>query len=127
MNGTGQPPQLRIVPFVPGHRPAVEETAPGLGSSDDVALILPGEERDRARILYDVSDGLAVRARLSFTGPDGSLAPVALPGWEDRPAPDTRIGERRVLEIDPATGPDRFTFGELFSQRILVELTAVHD
>ena len=32
-----------------------------------------------------------------------------------------------MLAIDPATLPDRFTFGELFSQRVLVELRALHD
>jgi hypothetical protein len=59
---TEQPPQLRNVPFVPGRRPVAEASAPGLGSSEGVALILPGSERDRAHLLYDVADGLEVRA-----------------------------------------------------------------
>ena len=100
---TGAPPRLRIVPFVPGHRPLAEAAAPGLGSSEDVALILPGDEQDRAHVLYDVGEDLDVRARLSFTGPDGSLAPVPVPGWEERAAPELRIGARHVLAIDPAT------------------------
>jgi CRP-like cAMP-binding protein len=128
---TGAPPQLRIVPFVPGHRPLAEAATPGLGSSEDVALILPGEEQDRAHVLYDVGEGLDVRSRLSFTGPDGSLPPVAVPSWDERAAPELRLGARHVLAIDPAddllSGPDRFTFDHLFSQRVLVELWANHD
>ncbi len=115
---TGEPVQCRIVPFVPGRRPAAEASHPGLGSSAEVALILPGEEQDRAFLLYDLDGGQpdAVRARVSFTGPDGSLAPVPVPGWEDRPAPPLtfvagadgaarlaeRPGRRRVLPLTPA-------------------------
>ena len=95
---TGAPPQLRIVPFLPGHRPLAEAAAPGLGSSEDVALILPGDEQDRAHVLYDVGEDLDVRARLSFTGPDGSLAPLPVPGWEERAAPELRIGAPRARD-----------------------------
>jgi len=116
-----EPVQCRIVPFVPGRRPADEATHPGFGSSADVALVLPGEEQDRAFLLYEVQDGVAdeieVRARVSFTGPDGSLAPVPVPGWDDRAAPplafvtgadgaarmaEAEPGRRRVLPLTPA-------------------------
>jgi len=115
---TGAPMQCRIVPFVPGRRPAAEATHPGLGSSADVALVLPGEELDRAFILYDL-DGAPpdeVRARVAFSGPDGSLEPVVVPGWEDRVArplafvegsdgpelAETEPAQRRVLQLTPA-------------------------
>ncbi len=163
----GEPVQCRIVPFVPGRRPSAEAAHPGLGSSEVVAVILRDEEPDPAWVLYALSgaaDDVSVRARVSFTGPDGSLAPVPVPGWEDRPsapltfviaedgrprvapAPDTDC--RLVLGIAPARdllpgdawrwdeldprirdgatdGTDPFTFGHLFSQRLLVELRAL--
>src|SRR5215204_539561 len=34
------PPRIGIVPFVPGWRPTDEATRPGLGSSDQAALLL---------------------------------------------------------------------------------------
>jgi hypothetical protein len=100
MNGIDNPQvvdttaQLRIVPFVPGRRPSAEAIAPGLGSSD----------------------GLDVRAPLSFTGPDGSMSPVPVPGWEDRAVPPLTfvldddgaaslaegVAGRRVLTVAPA-------------------------
>ena len=44
---TGAPPRLRIVPFVPGHRPLAEASAPRLGSSEDVALNAAGVSPNR--------------------------------------------------------------------------------
>jgi CRP-like cAMP-binding protein len=127
---TGEPVRLRIVPFVPGRRPADEASHPGLGSSEDVGLILPGGEQDRACILYELEGDAAVRATVSFTGPDGSQAPAAVPGWEDRAVEPAALGERRVFALTPAhdllpDGADRFTFAHLFSQRVLVELRAL--
>src|SRR3954470_6874047 len=58
---TGQAVQCRIVPFVPGRRPAAEATHPGLGSSAEVAVILPGADADRAFLLYDLDGGLLTR------------------------------------------------------------------
>ena len=115
--------QCRIVPFVPGRRPAAEATHPGAGSSEAVALILPDEEQDDAFLLYDVDGDVSVRASVSFTGPDGSLAPVPVPGWEDRaaapltfvPGPD---GAARLAAVDPAAQSGR--------RRVLV-LTPAHD
>jgi hypothetical protein len=122
----------RIVPFVPGHPPRLEAVQPGLGSSEEVALILPDGQHDLAHLLYEVEGDVAVRARLSFTGPDGSLAPVPVPGWEDRDVPALTSGGRRVFVLDPARellprllGDDPFTFGHLFCQRVRVELTPV--
>ena len=56
---TGQPVQCRIVPFMPGRRPEDEAAHPGLGSSEDVALILPDGEHDVAHLLYDVVGDVA--------------------------------------------------------------------
>jgi CRP-like cAMP-binding protein len=115
---TGEAVQCRFVPFVPGRRPEAEATHPGLGSSEEVAVILPGAEQDQAFLLYDLDGGPPdeVRARVAFTGPDGSIPPVPVPGWEDRPAlPLTFVagadgaarleeipGRRRVLPLTPA-------------------------
>jgi hypothetical protein len=123
----GQSLECRIVPFVPGRRPAAEATHPGLGSSEEVALILPDEEQDRAFVLYDlhggVADDVSVRARVSFTGPDGSLAPVPVPGWEDREAtPLTFVpgtdGSAWLATVDAASHPAR---------RRVLPLTPAHD
>jgi len=138
------PIECRFLPFVPGRRPTDEALHPGLGSSEAVGLLLPGPDEDQVWLLYELSDGAAVRARVSLTGPDGSAAPVPVPGWEDRevpalafaagpdgsvglvPAPATR---RRVLELSPNRDlpSGAFTFEQLFSQQLLVELHARVD
>jgi CRP-like cAMP-binding protein len=136
-----------FVPFIPGRRPEDEAAHPGLGSSEDVAVILPGGDEDSAALLYTLSRAADVRATVSFTGPDGSLAPVPVPGWEDRLLAPVRFApesSRLVLRLSPAgdllpgrwrweelgetlragatDGSDPFTFGHLFSQRLRVEL-----
>ena len=166
----GEPVRCTIVPFVPGHRPADEAAHPGLGSSEEVAVILPGARQDPACLLYTVSGDptgeVSVDATVSFTGPDGGAAPVSVPGWDRRPVPPRAFtvgedgaasiagadprdrGARRVLSLCPAhdllpgaawgwdelgagigggatDGAHPFTFGHLFSQRLLVELRAV--
>ena len=47
-------PTIRVVPFVPGRRPADEAAYPGLGSSEEVAVILDGQE-DPACVLYTLT------------------------------------------------------------------------
>ena len=109
------------------------------------AILLPDGEQDQAFVLYDLTDGLSVRARMSFTGPDGSLAPVPVPGWEDREVPPLTFvpgtdGSAWLAAVEPSSGTggagcwrstrrticcdgaDPFTFGHLFCQRLLVEL-----
>jgi CRP-like cAMP-binding protein len=148
-----EPPlRCEILPFVPGRRPSDEALHPGLGSSEDVAVILPGPRDDPLWLLYELSgtgaEEATVRARVSFTGPDGTLAPEPVSGWDDRevaprafvvtPDGSVAVGPaagaagRRVLELSPARdllpgSDDRFTFGHLFSQRLLVELRAGVD
>jgi hypothetical protein len=85
---TGEAIECRIVPFVPGRRPEHEAAHPGLGSSEAVAVIIPGDQGDPACVLYTLRaaglPGVTVHASLSLTGPDGRLAPVPVPGWERR-------------------------------------------
>jgi len=112
---------------------------PGLGSSEDVGVILPGGDDDSATLLY-TADG-DVRVTVSFTGPDGSLPPVPVPGWEDRALEPVRLApesDRLVLRLSPSRDllpvdarawgatdePDPFTFGHQFSQRMRIELRA---
>jgi CRP-like cAMP-binding protein len=128
---------VSFVPFIPGRRPEDEATHPGLGSSEDVGVILPGGEEDTAELLY-TADG-DVRVTVSFTGPDGTMPPVPVPGWEDRPLEPVRFApesDRLVLRLSPARDllpvdasrwgatdePDPFTFGHQFSQRMRIEL-----
>jgi hypothetical protein len=139
VEGSAGATQCRIVPFVPGRRPQNEAAHPGLGSSEDIAVLLPDGEEDLAYLLYDVTGDLTVRARVSVTGPDGSLATEPVPGWEDREvAPLTFVpgshgspwlaaidsaARRRVLPIDPRDlldGTDPCTFDHLFCQRLRV-------
>ena len=86
---TGNPVGCRIVPFRPGHRPAHEAAHPGLGSSEEVAVIVDGDHDDPACVLYALPGGLPpgadIHAALWFTGPDGGMTPVPVPGWERRP------------------------------------------
>ena len=94
------------MPFVPGHRPADEAAHPGLRSSERVALILPGEARDPVAMLYTLSAPADVFATVSFTGPNGTLAPVPVPGWEQRKTTPLRFavgddGEAVVTEAGP--------------------------
>ena len=130
--------RCRILPFVPGRRPSDEALHPGLGSSEDVAVLLPGERDDPAWLLYELSgaeaESAAVRVRVSFTGPDGAQPPVPVPGWEDREIAPRAIGiaGRRVLELSPArdllpVADDRFTFEHLFSQQLRIDLQASVD
>jgi CRP-like cAMP-binding protein len=166
----GRPLECRMVPFVPGRRPSDEAAHPGLGSSEAIAAILPDGKDDPAWLLYALSGAsrkTSVRVRVAFTGPDGSLPPVVVPGWRDREAVPlmfaaeddggarlTRantargLGDRRVIAVSPARdllpggdwqweeldaglrrgatdGEDPFTFGHLFSQRLLVEVRRI--
>jgi CRP-like cAMP-binding protein len=122
LDSGGEPLQCRIVPFVPGRRPHAEALHPGLGSSEEVAVLMPGAHEDPVWLLYALKGGSAanteVRARVAFTGPDGSMAPVPVPGWEDRavsaltfvvtPEGSAAVGpadgaaRRRVLALSPA-------------------------
>ena len=105
------------MPFVPGRRPADEVAHPGLGSSEEVAVLLEDEE-DPACVLYT----------LSATRPEVSVQ-VTLPaaGWERREIPIERIGDERFLFVlHPARelADELFTFEHRFSQQVDIELLA---
>ena len=90
-------PACDIVPFVSGRRPTTEIAHPGLGSSDNTALLwdVAGRDENCAYILYSVTGlerytpeecaAFALDVTLSFAGSDGSLQTAPLPGWNKRP------------------------------------------
>jgi hypothetical protein len=94
---TGHLPTCPVVPFITGRRPVDEMAYPGLGSSDNTALILaaaaPGT--NKTYLLYqltgleqysaDEQAHLTLDVTLAFAGTDGSLATSPLPGWDKRP------------------------------------------
>src|SRR5829696_20839 len=144
------PPRIGIVPFVPGWRPTDEATRPGLGSSDQAALLLgPAPARNRAFVLFSVTgdrDGAAVDATLSFRGARGDGAPVPVHGWDRRPVPLRCFGEspdqlRRAQvddaqfvltlepesDLEPVGDEDPFGFANLMLQRLDVQLRLLSD
>src|SRR5829696_4129981 len=144
------PPRIGIVPFVPGWRPTDEATRPGLGSSDQAALLLgPAPARNRAFVLFSVTgdrDGAAVDATLSFRGARGDGAPVPVHGWDRRPVPLRCFGESpdqlRSAQVDdaqfvltlepesdlePVGDEDPFGFANLMLQRLDVQLRLLSD
>src|SRR5262245_18083467 len=89
IEGTGSPLALRIVPFVPGRRPEHEAAHPGLGSSEEVAVILPGGQDDPACVLFTLPAaglaGVSVQSAVAFRGPDGRMEPEPVWDWRDLP------------------------------------------
>jgi CRP-like cAMP-binding protein len=118
LEALGEPLAIRIVPFVPGRRPADEAEHPGLGSSEEVAVLLDGGE-DPARLLYTLSG--ADRPGVSVQ------ASVPAAGWERREVSIERIGDERfVFALHPERELDDelFTFMHCFSQLVDIELLA---
>ena len=114
----GEPLSLGIVPFVPGRRPDDEIAHPGLGSSEEVAVLLEGAE-DPACILYTLSG--AGRPEVSVQ------VSVPAAGWERREVPIERVGDERfvfVLHPERELGDELFTFAHRFSQQVDIDLLA---
>ena len=111
----------RIVPFVPGRRPTDEDTRPGLGSSDSLALVTGDDRENRTVLLIAVSDlpeDAALEATVSVDG-------RPLPGWERRPLPRTPEPVQRLTlepERDLATLDLGFAVGFLRSALVRVEV-----
>jgi CRP-like cAMP-binding protein len=149
----GAPPvSCRVVPFVRGRRPTDEAASPGLGSSDQVAMLLGNAEprgTNRAYVLYTLPAGLgalSIDVTLALAGPDGAGTPVPVSDWS------RRIVEPTVFELDPdgrprlrpardddctlalaiepdvdLPGPDRFGFDQRFLQKLVVRLRISDD
>lgn len=114
----------RIVPFVPGRRPTDEDTRPGLGSSDNVALVTGSGRTNKAIFLFEVStlpDGAHVEATISLDG-------RPLPGWDQQLVPVTPHPRQR-LELLPESALADTTLGvEVGLMRPAhVELRVVRD
>jgi CRP-like cAMP-binding protein len=114
----------RFVPFVPGRRPTDERDHPGLGSSDNVALVTGQDLDNRAVVLFDVSNlplGAAIEVTVTVDG-----QPV--PGWDRRPIELLGQGRQR-LELRPdedLAGVDLdLTAG--FLRRARFELRVTHE
>ncbi len=118
LEALGEPLTIEIVPFVPGRRPADEAAHPGLGSSEEVAVLLEDDE-DPARVLYTLS--AAGRPGVSVE------ASVSAPGWQRREIPIDRVSDERfvfVLHPERVLSDDLFAFEHRFSQQVDVDLLA---
>src|SRR6266487_3772232 len=98
---TAFPVSCRVVPFVRGRRPTDEAACPGLGSSDQVAMLLAADNElraaNRAYVLYNLPSALgslSVDVTLALAGPDGADSPVRVAGW------DERVVEPTVFELN---------------------------
>lgn len=123
-HGTVGAVHCHIAPFVPGRRPTDEDTRPGLGSSDNVALLTGGGRKNEAVVLFEVS-GLTARARMEATVViDGT--PV--PGWNGRAiqlTPESRQRLRLQPELDMADV--ELGFPVAFMRKARVELRVVRS
>ena len=84
--------RVRVRAVHPGYRPTDEARHPGLGSSDQAALVLGDGERDnRADALFDVTEAgaLELDVSVSFAGLRGLDRGTADPGLGRRPMPAT--------------------------------------
>jgi hypothetical protein len=131
----GAVPTCHIVPFVPGRRPTDEDAHPGLGSSDDTALLVGGNVADnRACLLFELHGlppgAVGVDATVSLTGPDGTADYGPLPGWDRRAlALDLDAPTRHRVELLPERdfADADLGFATRFLQRARVELRVTRD
>jgi CRP-like cAMP-binding protein len=115
--------ECRIVPFIPGRRPEDEDTRPGLGASDNIALVTGEEADNRAAVLFEVADlpdDAEVDATVAIDG-------QPLPGW-DRRRMELTPQARQRLELWPnrdLAGVDLgLATGFLRRARVELQLTA---
>lgn len=112
VGAASRPATCAIVPFVAGRRPRDEAAHPGLGSSANAALIVPGSNAGNVCHLLvaidpgaGTADDLALDVTLAFTGPGASGVPI--PGWDRRPLVPLAFdadGVARPLAIGDAAG-----------------------
>jgi CRP-like cAMP-binding protein len=116
--------RCRIVPFVPGRRPTDEDTRPGLGSSDNVALVTGDRGDNEAVVLFEVSglpDDAGVVATVTIDG-------VPLPGWDGRAIELTAQPRQRVrLRPDRDMTGVELGFPAAFMRKARVELRVIRD
>lgn len=125
-----------FVPFVPGRRSTDEDDHPGLGSSDNAALITGEDDGPNiACLLFELNglptDDVSIEATISTSvdGDPNNLAPID--GWERRQLvlDLSAEGVRHRLEI---SSEGEFASVELgfaagFLQRAQVDVTVIHD
>jgi hypothetical protein len=114
--------QCRIAPFVPGRRPTDEDTRPGLGSSDNVALVTGASRDNEAVVLFEVSelpDDAGIEATVVIDG-------TPLPGWDGR-ALDLSAERRQRLRLRPERDMAGVELGfpAAFMRKAQVELRVV--
>lgn len=121
----GQSVTCRVVPTMSGRRPTDEAGHPGLGSSENVGMVL-SEEGDggdgqrppnRTYVLFtlggleafspDERAAIALDVSVSMSGPDGSLATAPVPGWLRRPIRPMRFeldesGDATLVQVSLA-------------------------
>jgi Cyclic nucleotide-binding domain len=131
----GTPMTCRIVPFVPGHRPTLEATHPGLGSSDCIAVVTGGAaDGNKAIVLFELANDhprVEVDVTLRLADRCGRDVGGALHGWDRRNLhiDRSRNGSRRRLDILPEVDipAGELGFAHAFLRRLAVELTATWD
>lgn len=96
-------PRCAFVPFMRGRRPVDEVTSPGLGSSEDVGLVLAeGSEQDSLQLLFHVSgveDGDHLDLDLSFAFIDDAGTATPIPGWTHAPLEPARLAMSASGEV----------------------------
>ena len=114
----GGAPGCRVVPYAPGCRPTDEAGHPGLGSSDQVAMLLAGspwaDMHNRAYLLYELPGARDPQLKLDVTL---SLGDGALEGWDRRPIDPMVLTEGGALR--PAEAGDAVFALELDPDRDL--------
>lgn len=114
----------RIAPFVPGRRPTDEDTRPGLGSSDNAALLTGGGGKNEAVVLFEVSE-LPARARIEATV---VIDETPLPGWDGRKIQLTSQSRQRLrLQPELDMAGVELGFPAAFMRKARVELRVVRN
>ena len=112
------------MPFRPGRRPTDEDRHPGLGSSDNFALVTEEDPDNRATVLFEIGDlpeGASIVATLSVDG-------TPLPDWERRPIEVSSAHRQRVSfspNIDLTTIDLGLRAG--FLRRLVMEIEVLAD
>ena len=130
--GSHAQPRCAFVPFVPGRRSTDEDDHPGLGSSDNAALVTGDGRDDNVACLLFELEGLpvadvAIHVAISTQSPDSLDRLEPVPGWERRTldVDASSDGVRHRLEIHPEVDFASLDLGfdTGFLRRVQVDLT----